>query len=102
VNRRAFITLIGGAIVASPLAARAQQADRMRRIGVLTNFAEGNPEAQTWATAFQEELQRLGWGHGRNIWIVYRWAGDRQDRLPTYAVELVGMAQDVIVAAGSP
>src|SRR5262249_19049353 len=91
-RRRTFIALLGGAAAAWPLAARAQQTDRVRRIGVLTNFAESDPEAQTWATAFQEELQRLEWGQGRNIWIVHRWAGDRQDRLPTYAVELAGMA----------
>jgi len=105
-RRRAFISLLVGTAAAPsllwPLAARAQQTDRVRRIGVLTNFAESDPEAQTWATAFQEELQRLEWGQGRNIWIVHRWAGDRQDRLPTYAVELAGMALDVIVAAGSP
>src|SRR5262245_26569472 len=100
-KRRECIALFGGA-AAYPRAALAQQTDRMRRIGVVMNFAESDPEAQTWATAFQEELQRLEWRQGRNIWIVHRWAGDRPDRLPTYAVELAGMALDVIVAAGLP
>jgi ABC-type uncharacterized transport system substrate-binding protein len=102
VRRREFITLIGGAAAAWPIAARAQQAERVRRIGVLMAFSESDPEAQTWLTAFQEGLQRLGWGQGHNIRIDYRWAGADHDRLRTYAAELVGMASDVIIAGATP
>src|SRR5262249_12479877 len=97
-RRREFITLIGGVIV-WPLAARAQQPDRMRHIGVLTPFAEGDQEAKAWLTAFQEGLQQLGWMQGRNVSIDYRWASDR---LQINAVELVKMAPDVLFAAATP
>jgi len=70
-NRRAFITLLG-AEAAWPLAARAQS-DRVRRIGVLMAYAEGDPEGQGWVAAFREGLQKLGWTEGRNIWIDTRW-----------------------------
>jgi len=77
-RRRAFITLLGGA-AAWPLAARAQQTDKMRRVGVLLAFAESDPDAKEWLTAFEEGLQRLGWSQGRNLRIDYRWgAGDEQ------------------------
>ena len=101
-KRREFVTLLGAATVAWPLAVHAQQPERMRRIGVLLAFSESDPEAQTWATAFQEGLQRLGWTQGRSIRIDYRWAGTDHDRLRTYAAELVGMAPDVIVAGPTP
>ena len=73
-KRREFITLLGGATAAWPLAARAQQAERMRRIGVLEGFAESNREGQERAAAFREGLNQLGWVEGRNIRIDIRWA----------------------------
>src|SRR6267378_4308252 len=73
-KRREFITLLGGAAAAWPLAARAQQPDRMRRIGVLMSVPENDPEAQAWLGAFSEGLQQLGWTAGRNIRLDYRWA----------------------------
>jgi len=87
VRRREFITLLGGAVAAWPLAARAQQpSDRMRRIGVLTALAENDPEVMAWLKAFQEELQRLGWEQG----LEYRSAGNDQHRLQTGAAEFSG------------
>jgi putative ABC transport system substrate-binding protein len=100
-RRRDFITLLGGA-AAWPFAARAQQADRMRRIGVLVTIAESDPEVKAWLTAFQEGLQQLGWMQGRNIRIEYRWAAGDQDRLKTYAAELLRMAPDVLFCQGVP
>src|ERR1039458_3152210 len=96
VARREFITLLGGAAVAGPLAARAQQADRMRRVGVLMSLAADDPQGQARLTAFLQGLQELGWTDGRNVRIDYRWAGADADRFRTSAVELVGLAPDVI------
>src|SRR5215831_21160647 len=90
VRRRQFLATLGSAAATWPLAARAQQ-ERMRRIGVLLGHSESDPEAQSWATAFQEGLQRLGWGLGRNLRIDYRWAGSDLDRLPTLAKELIDL-----------
>jgi len=100
-KRREFITLIGGA-TAWPLAARAQQGERMRRIGVLTILAENDPEVKAWLAAFQDGLQQLGWTQGRNISIDYRWAGEDRERLRAYAAELVKMSPDVLFAAPTP
>src|SRR5262249_11338813 len=91
-RRREFITLLGGTVAGWPLAARAQQGERIRRIGVLTMFAERDPETKAWLTAFQDGLQQLGWVQGHNISIDYRWADGDWDRLGTYAAELVRMA----------
>ena len=88
--------------MAWPLAARAQQNERIRRIGVLTMFAERDLETKAWLTAFQDGLQQLGWVQGRNISIDYRWADGDWDRLRTYAAELVRMAPDVLFAAATP
>src|SRR5262245_8305819 len=101
-KRRMFITLLGGAAAAWPLTARAQQAEQVRRIGVLTMFAERDPETKAWLTAFQNGLQQLGWVKGRNISIDYRQADGDWDRLGTYAAELVRMAPDVLFAAATP
>ena len=73
IRRREFVTLLGGA-AAWPVAARAQQPDRMRRIGVLMSVPENDPEAQAWLGTFSEGLQQLGWTAGRNIRLDYRWA----------------------------
>jgi hypothetical protein len=102
VIRREFITLLGGAAAAWPLAAAAQQGDSVRRIGVLLTLAENDPEVKAWLTAFQEGLQQLGWVQGRNIRIDYRWAGGDLERLKTYAAELVRMAPDVLFCNGVP
>ena len=101
-RRRAFISLLGGAAATWPLAARAQQAERMRRVGVLTALADNDPEAMAWLKAFQEELQRLGWEQGRNIRIELRSAGSDQHRLRTGAAELVAMTPDVLFANATP
>jgi putative ABC transport system substrate-binding protein len=99
-RRREFITLIGGAAAAWPLAVRAQQP--MRRIGALTPFAEGDAVAQADVTAFRERLQQLGWTDGRNVRVDYRWAAGEVGRIRTYAKELVALQPDVILARTTP
>jgi len=98
-KRREFITLLGGAVVTWPLAARAQRSEQMRRIGVLMPFAKDNPEGQARNVAFLQELQELGWAEGRNLQIGYRWdTGD----LRKAATELVTLSPDVILTASTP
>ena len=99
-RRREFITLLGGATVAWPLAARAQQAERVRRIGVLMNTAADDTEGQARKTAFVQALQQFGWTDGRNGRIETRWGTDAGNTR-RYVAELVALAPDVIVAAGS-
>ena len=98
--RREFITLLGGAAAAWPLAARAQQGERMRRIGVLMNLAADDPESSAHLAAFLDGLQQLGWTDGRNVRIDTRWSASDPDRRRTYAAELVALAPDVILAYG--
>jgi len=100
-KRREFMTLLGGAAAAWPFAARAQQADRVRRIGALMSLADDDPQGQARLTAFLQGLQELGWTDGRNVRIDYRWAGADADRFRTSAVDLVALAPDVILANGS-
>jgi ABC-type uncharacterized transport system substrate-binding protein len=95
VRRRDVIALLGAA-VAWPLAARAQQPDRMRRIGILTTFAETDPESKAWLAAFEAGLQKLGWTSGRNVTVAYRWAAGDENRINRYAAELVTTAPDAI------
>jgi putative ABC transport system substrate-binding protein len=101
VRRREFITLIGGATAAWPLAARAQQSNQTRRIGVLMNRAENNPEGQARLTAFRQALRKLGWIDANNVRIDIRWGEDDIDRERTSAAELVALAPDVILASGT-
>ena len=104
-RRRDFITLVGGAAAASsslwPLAAHAQQAERMRRIGVLMNLAADDPESQARLTAFAQGLQQLGWTDGRNVRIDTRWGENDVERNRRYATELLAFAPDVILASGT-
>jgi putative ABC transport system substrate-binding protein len=99
-KRRDFITLLGGAAVAWPLAARAQQGERMRRIGVLLPQAADDPQAQARNAAFVQGLQQLGWTDGRNVRIEYRWGAGDPDRYRKDAAELVALGPDVILTAG--
>jgi putative tryptophan/tyrosine transport system substrate-binding protein len=102
VRRRHFITLLGGAAVAWPLAARAQPGERMRRVGVLmAAAAEDDPVQLALVTAFREELAKLGWIEGRNTRIDTRWAAGDPERIRRYAVELVALPSDVMVAQTS-
>jgi ABC-type uncharacterized transport system substrate-binding protein len=101
-RRREFITLLGGASAAWPLAARAQQGERVRRIGVLMNLASDDPEGQARLTAFAQGLQQFGWTDGRNARIEYRWAVGDAERIRKQAAELVTLAPDVILASGVP
>ena len=100
-KRREFITLLGGAAAAWPLAAHAQQPERMRRIGVLTNLAADDPEAQTRVGAFLQGLQEFGWAVGRNMRIDFRWGGGDAEKTRRYATELVALAPDVILTSGA-
>ena len=100
-RRREFITLIGGAAAAWPLAARAQQADRVRRIGVLFGIAENDPEGRNRLDAFRQELEKLGWVAGQNVQVDYRWAGGDLERLRAQAAELVQLKPDVLVAGAT-
>jgi putative ABC transport system substrate-binding protein len=100
-TRRQFITLLGGA-AAWPLAARAQQPERMRHIGVLTNLGADDPLSAIRVAAFVQRLQELGWTDGRNVRIDYRWGASDADRSRRYAGELVALAPDVILASASP
>jgi len=85
-RRRDFITLLGSAAATWPLAARAQQAAGMRRIGVLTAFAENDAEAQANITAFRQPLEKVGWIEGRNLAIDYRWGDADPERIRNYAI----------------
>ena len=99
-RRRDFITLLGGAAAAWPLPTRAQQLERMRRIGVLWPYAEADPYGQSRIASLRQALQELGWTEGRNLRFDYRWGAtaDDRDRIRRYAMELVALAPDVIVA----
>jgi putative ABC transport system substrate-binding protein len=99
-RRRAFIAALGG-VAAWSVAARAQPADRMRRIGVLTGTTEDDTDFQARHAAFFEVLQQLGWTDGRNLRVDTRWCSGKADNLRRYAAELVALAPDVILATGS-
>src|SRR6266571_3278003 len=101
VQRRDFITLLGGAAAAWPLAAKAQQPERMRRIGVLMSNVGADPEAQGWLQAFRQGLADLGWVEGRNLRIDVRWAGPDVAPQQRDARELVALAPDVILVNGT-
>ena len=100
-RRREFITVLGGAAAGWPLAVRAQQTDRVRRIGVLENKAANDPEAPKEMTALLGGLQERGWTFGGNLQIEYRWGAGDVDLHRKYAAELVALAPDVILAVGS-
>jgi putative ABC transport system substrate-binding protein len=99
-KRREFITVLGGA-VAWPLAARAQQGDGVRRIGVLMPLDENDPVAKLQLSAFMQALADLGWTDGRNVRIDLRWAGDDTNRIRALAQELVGLQPEIILTAGT-
>ena len=101
-RRREFISLLGGAAAAWPLAARAQQPERMRRMGVLISIEETDPEAQARVSAFREGLQALGWSEGRNVRADYRYVAGDVGRAERYAAEMVAQGVEVIVANSSP
>src|SRR5215831_20896910 len=90
-RRRDFISLLGGAAVSWPLAARAQQEATLRRIGVLIQVAEGDPQARIEVATFLRGLQELGWSEGRSLRIDTRWGGGDADRIRKYAAELVAL-----------
>ena len=99
-RRRDFITLIGGAAAAWPMAAGAQQGERVRRVGALMNLPADDQEAQLYMAALQQGLQALGWTIGRNLRLDHRWGPLDRDRLRQRAEELVALAPDVMVVAG--
>ena len=100
-RRREFIALLGSTAIAWPLAARAQQPDRMRRIGVLMTLAGDDAEGQTRIAAFLLGLQQLGWTDGRNVRIDARWGAGDSERMRRNAIELVALAPDVILATAA-
>jgi putative ABC transport system substrate-binding protein len=99
-RRRQFITLLGGAVAAWPLAARAQE--RARHIGILMNLAADDPEAPARIAAFAQGLGEFGWNVGGNLRIDYRWGAGEAERIRKEAAELVALAPDVILCSGSP
>jgi putative ABC transport system substrate-binding protein len=101
IGRRKFLATLGGAAAAWPLAARAQQPERPRRIGILMNRAADNPEGQDRLAAFHQGLQELGWNIGRNVRINTRWTEDNADQTVKHAAELVALAPDVVLSSGT-
>jgi putative tryptophan/tyrosine transport system substrate-binding protein len=101
-RRREFIALLGGAAVESPLGARAQQPDEVRRICVLVNTAADDPESQTSVAALKQTLQQLGWTEGRNLRIDYRGAAGNAQQMQAFAKELVALQPRVILARSTP
>jgi putative ABC transport system substrate-binding protein len=101
-RRRQFVTLLGGAAAAWPLAVRAQQGERMRRIGALIGGAETDPESRARVAALREGLEQRGWSEGRNLRIDYRWASADSDRIRAFAAELVATAPEAIFAHTTP
>jgi putative ABC transport system substrate-binding protein len=102
IRRRDFITLLGGAAVAWPLAARAQQGDRVRRIGMLLGSDENDPVQKTYVSAFTQALADLGWTDGRNVRIDLRWHGGDNNRIRALAQELVGLQPAIILTGTTP
>src|SRR5262245_13756269 len=102
IGRRELIVALGGAAVVWPLAARAQQSERMRRIGVLTTFADHDALIQSWQAAFRKRLDEAGWQDGHNIRFEYRWSAGNADRLQLFANELVELKPDLIFAQTTP
>jgi putative ABC transport system substrate-binding protein len=103
VKRRNFITLVGAAAAASPLAARAQQGERMRRIGVLMGYAESDSDAQAKVAAFRESLRKLGWAEGRNIQIDTRWPIPADlESMQRFAQELAALQPELILSHITP
>ena len=100
-RRREFLTLLGSAVAAWPMTARAQQPERMRRIGVLLPAAAGDRNYQAWVGAFLQGLQQSGWDTGRNVRIDTRWATTNATDIRRHAAELVALAPDVILAHGA-
>jgi putative ABC transport system substrate-binding protein len=100
-RRRDFISFVGGA-TAWPLAARGQQTARTRRIGVLMQYAEGDPEGQIRAKVLTQELEKLGWKSGLNLRIDYRWAAGDRDRFRHHAADLVKLKDELVVAVSTP
>jgi ABC-type uncharacterized transport system substrate-binding protein len=101
-NRREFITLLGGAAATWPLASRAQQPERMRRIGFLHGLVEDDPEPQARINAFRHGLEALGWREGRNIHVDYRFARGDAGLAQAHADELVSLAPELIVGLSTP
>src|SRR5712692_8073161 len=101
-KRREFMTLLGGAAVAWPLAARAQQRERVRRIVFLHALAENDPEIQARVTAFRQGLETHGWTENRNIQIEHRFSSGDFARIQAHTTELVSSAPDLIVASSTP
>ena len=101
-KRREFMALLGGAAAAWPLEAWAQQTERVRRLGILMNIPENDPEGRSRLAVFLQALQQLGWSDGRNIRIDTRWPGSDADLYRRYAADLVALAPDVILASASP
>jgi putative tryptophan/tyrosine transport system substrate-binding protein len=99
-RRRAFITLLGGAVV-WPAVTRAQQSEAVRRIGVLMNRTADDPQGQARLAAFQQRLQQLGWTDGGNVRIDTRWGADDVESERRYASELVALAPDIVLASGT-
>jgi putative tryptophan/tyrosine transport system substrate-binding protein len=99
-KRREFLTLLGGATAAWPLAARAQQRERMRRIGVLMLYPENDPQGQLRATSFRQGLEKLGWSVGRNVQIDFQWGLGDADWVRSAAAQLLRRAPDLILANG--
>jgi len=102
IRRREFITLVGGVAAAWPLAARAQQDTRVRRIGVLMWGDENDPMLKSWVSAFTQALANFGWTDGRNVRMDLRWYGDDINRIGAFAQELVGLQPDIILANTTP
>ena len=99
-RRRDFITLLGGAAAAWPLAARAQQGDRVRRIGMLMGGDENDPLRKSFVSAFTPALADLGWTDGRNVRMDLRWGGGDNNRMRALAQEVVGLQPAIIVTSG--
>ena len=102
IQRREFITLLGGAATAWPLAAWAQQGDRVRRIGVLMGGVENDPVGKSLVSAFTQALADLGWTDGRNVRMDLRWSGGDIKRIRALVQEMVGLQPDIILAGGTP
>ena len=103
IRRREFIILLGGSAAAAwPVAARVQQGERMRRVGVLVGFAESDPELPARLAAFRHSLERLGWKEGQNVRIEYRWGAGDPTRMRAHAKQLIDTTPDVLVAESTP